>query len=155
MYYSFIIRKATIEDAEAVYSILQSSFKEYCEAVGIKITDALLETVEDIREQILSNTVYIAAVDDKVIGTLRLEVNGEEAYLSRFAVDKNSRNSGVGETLMTVAEKHLIGLGVKKIILHTSSRHVTLMRFYYGRGFYAEDIKTNRGYFRARMVKNL
>ncbi|NLM73630.1 MAG: GNAT family N-acetyltransferase [Clostridiaceae bacterium] len=155
MHYAFIIRQAAIEDAEAVYEILQSSFREYCITAGIEKADALTETVEDIRKQILSNTVYIAEVDKKTIGTLRLTINGEEAYLSRFAVDKNCRNNGVGETLMAVAEKYLISMGVRRIVLHTASRHTSLMRFYLGRGFYVEAIETDRGYLRARLVKEL
>ncbi|NMA65099.1 MAG: GNAT family N-acetyltransferase [Clostridiaceae bacterium] len=155
MYYSFIIREANVSDAEAIYAILQTSFKEYQEATGITDLEALKETVEDVREQIKLKTVYIAAIDDKVVGTLRLSIRNDEAYLSRFAVDPKNRNSGIGELLMTVADKFLKDQGVKKITLHTSSKHISLMRFYYGRGFYVESIETDRGYPRAKLTKEL
>lgn len=155
MYYSFIIRQANSDDAPDIHSILQTSFEEYRQITGIEKLDALKETVDDIRKQIEMKTVYIAAIDDKVVGTLRLSINNDEAYLSRFAVDPKNRNNGIGETLMTVADKFLSDKGVKKISLHTSSKHIALMRFYYGRGFFVESIESDRGYPRAKLTKFL
>ncbi|NLM75416.1 MAG: GNAT family N-acetyltransferase [Clostridiaceae bacterium] len=155
MYYSFIIRQANSDDAPDIHSILQTSFEEYRQITGIEKLDALKETVDDIRKQIEMKTVYIAAIDDKVVGTLRLSINNDEAYLSRFAVDPKNRNNGIGETLMTVADKFLRDKGVKKISLHTSSKHIALMRFYYGRGFFVESIESDRGYPRAKLTKFL
>lgn len=153
MLYSFIIRRATFEDAPAVFSILQTAFIEYGRITGQTRLDALFETIEDIYREIETNTVYIAVIDNAIVGTLRLEINGDQAYLSRFAVDRNSRNSGIGKSLMNIVDKHLMEMNVKKVILHTDSKHCLLMRFYYGRGFYTEDVETDRGYLRARLVK--
>ena len=197
MLYSFMIRRAVPDDAPAVYSILQTAFREYGEITGLKKLDALDETTDDIRDAIDSKAVYIALLgDDKAgiapdtatasapgeashntpaasagpaagsapdakpgiaagtaVGTLRLDIRGKEAYLSRFAVDRNHRNMGIGKALMGVADQYLIKKGVKKVTLHTSSRYGALMRFYYSRGFFVEAIETDRGYLRARMVK--
>lgn len=153
MLYSFIIRRANADDAPAVFSILRKAFIEYSEITGQKDLEALKETVEDIKKEIESKAVYIAVIDDEIVGTVRLDIHGDQAYLSRFAVDSNNRNIGIGKSLMSVVDKHLKEKGVKKVILHTSSKHSALMRFYYGRGFYAEAIETDRGYLRARMVK--
>jgi predicted N-acetyltransferase YhbS len=153
MLYSFIIRRAAVEDAPAVFSILQTAFKEYSSITGLTKLEALLETVEDIRQEIASKAVYIAVIDDAIVGTVRLDIHGEEAYLSRFAVDHNNRNIGIGKALMNVVDKFLQGKAVKKVTLHTASRHNVLMRFYYSRGFFVEAIETDRGYLRARLVK--
>lgn len=156
MLYSFIVRQAALEDAEAIYTILQDAFKEYSLITGVEKPDALCETVDDIKRDIQSKMVYVAVIDDKkIVGTLRLEINGKEAYLSRFAVDPKSRNNGIGKSLMSVVDKYLKEKGVHKVTLHTASRHGELMRFYYGRGFYVEAIETDRGYLRARMVKEI
>ena len=155
MYYSFIIRQATVDDAPAFHAILQASFEEYRRITGVNDLDALKETVDDIRKQIEQKTVYIAAIDGKIVGTLRLSINNDEACLSRFAVDPDNRNIGIGKTLMTVADRYLKDQGVKKVTLYTSSQHIALMRFYYGRGFYVESIETDRGYPRAKLVKIL
>lgn len=153
MFYSFIIRRATSQDAPAVFSILQSAFIEYGRITGQSRLEALFETVDDVQMEIETKTVYIAIIDKAIVGTVRLEINEEQAYLSRFAVDRNSRNSGIGKSLMNIVDKFLEDRKIKKVILHTASKHNLLMRFYYGRGFYTEDIETDRGYLRAKLVK--
>ena len=85
------------------------------------------------------------------MGTLRLDIKEDQAYLSRFAVDRNCRNSGVGKSLMSMVDKYLMDKKVNKVF-HTSSKHTLLMRFYYGR-IYTEEIETDRGYLRAKLVK--
>lgn len=153
MLYSFIIRRATVDDAPAVFSILQTAFIEYGRITGQSKLEALFETIEDIRKEIETKTVYIAVIDNAIVGTVRLDINGYQAYLSRFAVDRNNRNIGIGKSLMNIVDKYLEEKKVRKVTLHTASKHSILMRFYYGRGFYVEKIETDRGYLRARLVK--
>jgi len=153
MVYSFTIRRATSHDAPAVFSILQSAFIEYGRITGQSRLEALFETVDDIKREIETKVVYIAIIDDNIVGTLRLDIKEDQAYLSRFAVDRNCRNSGVGKSLMSMVDKYLMDKKVNKVFLHTSSKHTLLMRFYYGRGFYTEEIETDRGYLRAKLVK--
>lgn len=153
MFDSLIIRQAISQDAPAVFLLLQSGFIEYGRITEQTNLEALLETVEDVQREIETNTVFIAIIDDVIVGTVRLEVHGEEAYLSRFAVDINRRNSGVGKSLINIVDKFLMEEKIKKVTLHTASKHILLMRFYYGRGFYTEKLETDRGYLRATLVK--
>lgn len=65
MNYSFIIRHANIDDAEAVRSIMQEAFKKYMTDAGLAGTmEALEETLEDIRKDIETKDVYIALIDN-------------------------------------------------------------------------------------------
>ncbi|NLB78110.1 MAG: GNAT family N-acetyltransferase [Clostridiaceae bacterium] len=153
MFYSFIVRRGTEEDAPAVFSILQRAFNEYCNITGQTNLEALSETVEDIKKEIQTKAVYIAVINNNIVGTVRLSIKGDEAYLSRFAVDSNNQNAGIGKYLMQAVDTYLKEMGIKKVTLHTSSKHDVLMRFYYGIGFFVEAIETDRGYLRARMVK--
>lgn len=151
---SLIIRRANIDDAPAVFSVIQRAFTEYARITGLSNLDALSETVEDIQGEIKTKAVFIAVLDNNVVGTVRISINGDEAYLSRFAVNSNNQKTGIGKALMDMVDTYLKEMGVKKITLHTASKHDVLMRFYYGMGFYAEEIETDRGYLRARMVKD-
>ncbi|NLL96893.1 MAG: GNAT family N-acetyltransferase [Clostridiaceae bacterium] len=153
MLYTFIIRRANADDAPAVFSILKRAFTEYSHITGQSDLEALKETVEDIKNEIETKAVYIAVIDNEILGTVRLDISGDQAFLSRFAVDSRNRNKGIGKSLMSVVDKYLKEKGVKKVTLYTSSKHCVLMRFYYGRGFYVEAIETDRGYLRARLVK--
>ena len=147
------IRRATVKDAPYIFSIIQKAFKEYSKITGQTNLEALAETVEDIEEAIQTKIVFIAAVNDNIVGTVRISIDGDQAYISRFAVDCENRNNGIGKSLMNEVDSYLKKMNVKKVTLHTASKHDVLMRFYYGIGFYAEAIETDRGYLRARMVK--
>jgi len=148
-----IIRRATVEDAPYIFTIIQKAFKEYSKITGQTNLEALAETVEDIAEAIQTKIVFVAVINGNIVGTVRLSINGDEAYLSRFAVDSGNQNNGIGKYLINEVDAYLKKMNVKKVTLHTSSKHDVLMRFYYGVGFYAEAIETDRGYLRARMVK--
>jgi ribosomal protein S18 acetylase RimI-like enzyme len=153
MLYSFIVRRADPADTQEVHSILQAAFREYSSVTGQTSLEALNESQEDVCVQINAKPVYVAEIDGKIVGTVRLEIHGTEAYLSRFAVSGEARNLGIGKSLMNVVDKYLTSNGVKRVTLHTASRHLALVRFYYSRGFFTEAVETDRGYLRARMVK--
>jgi ribosomal protein S18 acetylase RimI-like enzyme len=152
--YSFIIRRAEASDAGDVYAILQKAFREYAEAAGLTEVEALKETIADIEKEIRDKVVYIALIDKVIVGTVRVDISGDTAYISRFAVNSSHRNIGIGKSLMNLVDKYLIAKNVRQVSLHTASRYGALMRFYYGRGFYVESVSHDRGYPRARLVKD-
>jgi len=155
MNYSFIIRKATIEDAPAILKIMQEAFKKYMQDAGLSGTmDALTESLKNIEADINEKEVYIAIIDDNPVGTIRIKILPDNtAYISRFGVMLDYHNIGIGKSLMNLADKILISKGVKKVSLHTASKYRDLIRFYYGRGFFIESTSTDRGYIRALLVK--
>lgn len=155
MNYSFSIRKAVVEDANAIKSIMQESFKKYMQDTGLIGTmEALEESIEVIKNDILSKEVFIALIDDIPVGTVRLELLPDNtAYISRFGVCLEYHNIGIGKSLMNLVDKVLKARGVKRVSLHTASRYKDLVRFYYGRGFYIDSTTKDRGYVRALLVK--
>ncbi len=155
MNYSFIIRKATLEDAPAIATIVQEAFKKYMQDTGLSVMmDALTESIETIEADIAEKEVYIALIDDNPVGTIRIKLLPDAtAYISRFGVMLNYHNIGIGKSLMNLADKILKSHGVKRVSLHTASKYRDLIRFYYGRGFYVDSTSTDRGYIRALLVK--
>ncbi|MDP4088409.1 MAG: hypothetical protein Q8930_03940, partial [Bacillota bacterium] len=61
---------------------------------------------------------------------------------------------GVGGRLMDMVDEAMKTAGVERIYLHTASKILSLVRFYYGRGFYIDSTATDRGYIRAFLCKN-
>jgi predicted N-acetyltransferase YhbS len=155
MNYSFVIRRATIEDAEAIQGIMQEAFRKYMQDTGmIGSMEALEESVEAIKDDIETKLVYIALIDGQPVGTIRLKINTDyTAYISRFGVCLQYHNIGIGKSLMNLVDKVLMAKEVKKVSLHTASRYKDLVRFYYGRGFYVDSTTKDRGYVRALLVK--
>lgn len=155
MNYSFIIRKATLEDAPAIAQIMQEAFRKYMLDAGLSGTmDALTESLENIEDDILEKAVYIALIDGNPVGTIRIKILPDKtAYISRFGVRLDYHNIGIGKSLMNLADKILKSQEVTKVSLHTASKYRDLIRFYYGRGFYIDSTSTDRGYIRALLVK--
>lgn len=155
MNYSFIIRKATLEDATSISLIMQEAFRKYMLDTGLSGTlDALTESLQNIEADILEKEVYIALIDGSPVGTIRIKLLPDNtAYISRFGVMLGYHNIGIGKALMNLADKILISQGVKRVSLHTASKYRDLIRFYYGRGFYIDSTSTDRGYIRALLVK--
>lgn len=151
----FEIRNASADDAQQIKKITLEAFEKYREMANTDYPLAALhETDEDILSDIKNNLVLVAYINGKVVGSVRVSVDGETAYLSRFGVSPDYQNLGIGKALMNLVDINMKVLGVKQIKLHTGSKIKPLIIFYYGRGFYVESTNNDRGYIRALMCKD-
>lgn len=152
----FQVRVATEDDISDIMLITREAFIKYRELAGVENTAALDETFEDIKNDVQTKTVLIAFSDGAPVGSVRLEIDAQNktAYLSRFGVKLTSQNNGIGKSIMNIVDKIMIDQGVKKLSLHTASKITSLVRFYYGRGFYIDSTDKTRGYIRALLVKD-
>ncbi len=152
----FEVRRATIDDVDSIQKITQDAFKKYIKMAGITDTPALNETREQIIDDIKNKIVYVAFIKDKVVGSMRIELlDNETAYFSRFGVNTDFQNLGVGKSMMNSLDMELSELNVKRVMLHTASKATPLVRFYYNRGFYIDSTTKDKGYIRALMIKDL
>lgn len=152
---SLVVRKAVEGDIPKILEITREAFKMY--AIGAGITErlaALEETYEDIKRDIETKEVFVALLNDVVVGSVRIEILPDNtAYLSRFGVGTEYQSHGIGKELMLAVDEAMIGFGVTNLYLHTASRMLSLVRFYYGKGFYIESTTNDRGYIRALLCK--
>ncbi|MEZ0536898.1 GNAT family N-acetyltransferase [Caldicellulosiruptoraceae bacterium PP1] len=152
----FVVRKAKIEDAISIKAVTHEAFIKYCELADIDPTNnaAVNETIDEIINDINNKEVYVAFIDGELVGSIRVEIFPDKtAYISRFGVKLSFQNNGVGKALMKVVDERLIELGVKRVYLHTASKVKDLVRFYYARGFYIEEVSKEKGYLRALLCK--
>ena len=150
----FEVRMATYDDIDDILSITKEAFLKYAELAGIETTQALNETYEDVKRDIDTKIVLIAFSDGVPVGSVRVEVfDDNTAYFSRFGVKVTSQNNGIGKSIINLVDRIMKKKGVKKISLHTASRITSLIRFYYGRGFYIDSTDKSKGYVRALLIK--
>ncbi|MEN8906022.1 MAG: GNAT family N-acetyltransferase [Clostridiales bacterium] len=156
MNYSFIIRRAIPSDSEAIHKILLEAFKKYQKVTQIsEDVEALKETIEDIKIDINKNYVFIALIDNIPVGTVRLKfLENSTALLSRFAVNLNYHNIGIGKSMINLIDKIAKNMNLKKVFLYTASKHYDLVKFYYNRGFHIDSTTKEKGYTRALMIKD-
>lgn len=150
-----LIRKANKNDIDDIKNITQEAFSEYASKTTAERIDALFETREDIKNDIENKIVFAAVCGGKVSGSLRLELSGDTAYLTRFAVKKENRSRGVGGELVMHAAEFVRDLGVRELCLHTDLDMKPLIGFYERHGFCVKSFEETRGYKRALLVKEI
>lgn len=151
----FVVKKADYEDIPQIQEVSKEAFRLYAENAGItSIVGTLEETYEDLKREIENKLVLVALSEGVVVGSVRVEVKPDKtAYLSRYGVKADFQNNGIGKVLMNSVDNAMKELGVTNLYLHTASRMFSLVRFYYGRGFYIESTTKDRGYIRALLCK--
>ena len=150
------VRKAEISDAKAIADITKDAFLQYIKVAGIKDTPALHEDEETVIDDINNKEVYVAHIEDEIVGSARIHYLSEDTvYLSRFGVSLKHQNLGIGKLLMNYLDIVLSQKKVKHIVLHTASKATPLMKFYYNRGFYVDDVSKEKGYIRVLLKKDL
>ncbi len=152
----FEVRRATLDDVDSIAEITRDAFEKYIKMAGIENTPALVETKEDIINDINNKIVYVAFIKNEVVGSMRIELlDKDTAYFSRFGVNTKFQNLGIGKSMMNSLDMELAELNVKRVMLHTASKASPLVRFYYNRGFYIDSTTKDKGYIRALMIKDL
>lgn len=145
---------ATYDDIPDIMDITHEAFLKYAELAGLSTIAALDETYDDVKRDIDTKIVLIAFSDNTPVGSVRVEIfDDNTAYLSRFGVKLTSQNNGIGKSIMNLVDRIMIKKGIKEISLDTGSEITSLIRFYYGRGFYIDSTDKSRGYVRAHLIK--
>ena len=141
----FQVRLANYDDIPAIMNITREAFVKYQQMSGVENLAALEESYNDVKKDIDTKVVLLALSDGEPVGSVRVEVFPDKtAYLSRFAVKVTSQNNGIGKSIMNLVDKIMVKKGVKI---------TSLIRFYYGRGFYIDSTDKSRGYVRALLIK--
>ncbi len=148
-----VVRKATSDDILNIASITGEAFRKYAKDLGQpENVKALNEKESDILSDIRNKNVFVGTLDGEMVGSIRFEIIGQCAYISRFAVTLIAQGCGMGRALINAVKQECRALGLKAILLHTSSRMASLVRFYYGQGFFVYSTAMDRGYVRALLV---
>ncbi|MCL2059535.1 MAG: GNAT family N-acetyltransferase [Oscillospiraceae bacterium] len=156
MEYSLIIRKAVKADAPYILDILSDSFGQYIKQsfIPLRLED-MLDDIISIERDIENIDVFIALIDGVPVGTVRVATReGAPAMLTKLGVVSGYNNIGIGKSLMNLVDKVVAERGAKSLELYTASKNTSIMRFYYGRGFYVDSTSKERGYIRALMRKD-
>ena len=151
------VRPAAESDAEAIGEITREAFTKYRnDLIGHASVKALGESREDILRDIKTKRVLVAEMNGRPVGSARYELlESGIAYLSRFGVLLAAQSLGVGGLLISRVVDECAKAEIPAVALHTSARMSSLIRFYYGKGFFIHTVASDRGYYRALLIKEL
>lgn len=142
-----IIRKMTIDDYDAVYSLWRS-----CVGMGLNDLD---DSKEGIAKFIRRNpdTCLAAIKDSNIIGVIMVGNDGRRGYVYHTAVRPDSRKQGIAKKLVERAMKELSILGINKVALVVFETNETGNAFWESQGFTVRNDLIYRNKPLAEMVR--
>jgi ribosomal protein S18 acetylase RimI-like enzyme len=136
------ISRATPEDVTELNKLVNSAYRGEESKKGWTTEAEILDGIR-IDEQALDIMLTRAGVtilksfdrDDKILGTVCLEVKLHDLYLGMFAVSPASQGSGIGKSLLSAAEKYAIENNCSRILISVISTRIELIDWYKRHGY--------------------
>jgi N-acetylglutamate synthase-like GNAT family acetyltransferase len=99
-----LIEKAAISDAEEILALQKLAYRSEAELYGDCTIPPMIQTLEEMRSDIKTQTVLKAVSEGRIVGTVRAFVKGNTCCIGRLAVHPDSQNRGIGTGLMNRIE---------------------------------------------------
>lgn len=82
----------------------------------------------------------VAAIDDRLVGTVMAGYDGHRGWINYLAVDPDAQGRGVGGRLVREAEQLLGRRGCPKVNLQIRTANETAVEFYRAIGYELDDV---------------
>ena len=143
-----IIRKANYKDLKNIMKMFNSCVRGMIKN-NIDQWDESYPSVENISNDLNSETYYVAEINDEIVGGINIDQIQDKTYLDvnwkdtsdsflvvhRLAVKEDFWYKKIGKSLMQFAEKLVVKKNLKSIRLDTYSGNPKAMYFYKKMGY--------------------
>lgn len=146
-----VIRKADIDDLEAIEDIAIESYSIYLK----RMNKAPAPMLEDYKKLIQNQLVYVLENESIIIGFLVLIPKSEALVLDNIAIHPKYQSKGYGKKLMSFAEETGRTMGFNEIHLYTNVKMVENLGIYRHLGWVEYERRTDVGYDRVYLKKGL
>jgi len=137
-----VIRRATRADVPAIRDLYAGDYLSAGKDVAGSL-EAALEAFDDIEAR-PDDTLYVAELDGRVVGTLQLTIlryltygGARVALIEAVHVAESERSRGIGRAMMRVAIEEARRRGCNRVQLTSNKRRKDAHRFYERLGFVA------------------
>lgn len=136
-----MITKATLQDANALHSLINSAYRGDTSKKGWTTEANLLEgeriTINELTETILNkkNTILKCTENNQIIGCVLLINKETKLYLGMLTVSPELQNSGIGKKLLKEAELYALSLNLPTITMTVISVREELIAWYIRHGY--------------------
>ncbi len=145
------IRPANPADAEAVTYCIKAAFTPYIERIGKPPAPMLA----DFPRIIAAGWVWVAEIDEQVLGVLVQYETEAGFYIDTVAVSPARQGTGVGRALLLFAEGEAKRRGFRSIYLCTNVKMTENQVLYPKIGYVEYERKMDQGYDRIFYRKQL
>jgi ribosomal protein S18 acetylase RimI-like enzyme len=130
------IRPVGVEHASEVHRLMRLACEEYRGRL-VPPSEALTETIDDVRAAIKSGGAFLAFAGEVAVGSARYRLFPDHAYAERIAVLPAHRGSGTDVALMAAFEEAVQTLGVPEARVGVKASLPSNLRFYENLGYRA------------------
>ncbi len=146
-----IVRSATLEDVPGITACVCEAYVPYIERIGKRPGPML----EDFQETIRTAQVHVVVSRGQIAGVVVLRVTDEGFYLDNVAVRPSAKGTGVGRTLLELAESEARRQGHASLYLATHELMHENRALYKRIGYQEYDHRMVNGYPRVFFRKQL
>lgn len=149
------IRRATLQDAPAVFTCCVNAFKNYI----LEMEKAPAPMLTDYSVEIQQHDVFVACEDGEVMGFILLlpdeKPDADCMWLDVLAVDPAHQKKGIGRLLINYTENFMREHGKKECRLYTNVKFTNTKEIYLHCGYEIYQRAQVNGYDRYYMKKAL
>ena len=145
------LRGATDADAADVAALVDDAYEHWVERLGIVPRPMTDDYAEVIRER----RVTVAESDGTIVGVLVLDVTDEGFVIDNVAVHPSVRGTGLGRTLLELAESEARRAGFDSIYLYTHEKASDNIALYSRIGYVEYDRRSQGDFSVVFMRKRL
>jgi ribosomal protein S18 acetylase RimI-like enzyme len=125
------LRRATLEDAEDIRTLVNAAFEGYIPLIGRKP----LPMTADHNDLIVNHDAWVLEENSEIIAVLELVLKDDSLYIDTVAVSNTHQSRGIGKQLLTFAETRARELGRDATTLFTNERYTVLLEMYARNGY--------------------
>ena len=133
------IRAARPSDAPTIGSVLRAAFAEYESCYTPAAFAATTPSGEEVERRLGEGPVWVALLDDVIVGTVSAVPRAEALYIRSMAVLPNARGRGVGRMLLGSVERYAAEHRHARLALSTTPFLAEATRLYECSGFRRSD----------------
>jgi N-acetylglutamate synthase-like GNAT family acetyltransferase len=113
------VRLATADDAEEISNVLREAFSVIREHYTAEAFEVVTPKPDEIYRRFEEGPIWVAELDDEIVGTVSLTTEPEGLYVRSMAVSPCVQKQGVGRKLLDALHEHASGTGIERIFLYT------------------------------------
>lgn len=114
------IRVASPADADSIAAVLHDAFVEYRRLYTPEGFSATAATVPAVLDRMKEGPVWIAALNQLIVGTVAAVPHGDSLYVRGMAILPGARGQGIGNKLLKHVEDHARASGFARMFLSTT-----------------------------------
>ena len=138
------IRQAVGADEPGVRACVEAAYTPYVERMGKPPAPML----DDYANLIESGVVYVASLDDRLVGLIVLWPKEDHLYIDNVAVLPQAQGAGVGAALLGFADAQAQRASQNEIRLYTNEKMTENIQYYPKKGYRETHRASDAGYQR-------